>query len=63
MDVTFFIKVVIVICAGLVGVGSVLVGKYKGQQDNPTEEIAEDIIKKETGVDIDLTPSSKEKGA
>ncbi len=61
MDLTFFMKVIIVICAALVGVGSVFVGKYKGQQDNPVEEKAEEIIKEKTGVDIDLTPSSKEK--
>lgn len=29
--------------------------------DNPVEEIAEDVIKKHTGVDVDLSPSSPEK--
>lgn len=29
-------------------------------QDNPIEETSEEIIKKETGVDIDLTPATSE---
>lgn len=29
--------------------------------DNPVEEIAEDIIEKETGVKVDLSPGSEEK--
>jgi hypothetical protein len=31
--------------------------------DNPIEEIAEQVIEKETGQDVDLTPSSPEKKA
>jgi hypothetical protein len=29
--------------------------------DNPIEEISEDILKHETGIDIDFTPSTPEK--
>ncbi len=29
--------------------------------DNPIEELSEEIIKEETGLDIDLTPNSKRK--
>jgi len=28
--------------------------------DNPVEELAEDVIKIETGIDVDLTPESPE---
>jgi len=28
--------------------------------DNPVEEIAEEVLKKETGIDVDLTPHSPE---
>ena len=28
--------------------------------DNPVEELAEEIIKAQTGIDIDLTPESEE---
>ena len=29
--------------------------------DNPVEEAAEEMLKQQTGIDIDITPSSKEK--
>lgn len=31
-----------------------------GKDDEPLEEFAEDVLKLETGVDIDLTPNSPE---
>lgn len=31
------------------------------EEDNIVEEVAEDVIKGRTGLDIDLTPDSKEK--
>lgn len=34
---------------------------FKAKDDNPVEEIAEEVIKKETGVDIDLSPNSPER--
>ena len=61
MDISLLLKIIIVAGACIIGVGSVFIGKYKGQQDNPIEEKAEEVIKDQTGVDIDLTPSSKEK--
>lgn len=60
MDMSLLIKIVVVLTAASVGIGSVFIGKYIGQQDNPTEEIAEEVIKKEIGIDIDLTPQSQE---
>ncbi len=33
-----------------------------GKDDAPLEEFAEDVLKLETGVDIDLTPNSPENG-
>jgi len=51
--------VVIVTVVGLcLGVG--LVSKYWLGPDNVIEETAEKIIDAETGIDIDLTPESKE---
>lgn len=31
------------------------------REDNIIEEVAEEILKKETGIDIDITPNSPEK--
>jgi len=47
----------------LIGAGSSLVWKKSGKnyEDNPVEEIAEDILKAKTGIDADFTPGSKEK--
>lgn len=50
---TFFIMGCITILAVLIGTISV---KYLGN-DNIVEEIAEDVIKEETGLSIDLSPS------
>lgn len=61
MDLGLIFKIIIVVVAGTVGIASIFVGKYKGQQDNPIEELAEQVIKNESGVDIDLTPLSPEK--
>ena len=47
----------IVIIAVIIGVISV----YMLGNDNPVEEISEKIIKEETGIEIDLTPSTPEK--
>ncbi len=33
-----------------------------GKDDAPLEEFAEDVLKLETGVDLDLTPNSPENG-
>lgn len=49
-------KYMILILAIIIGIGSVF---FYGD-DNAIEEISEEIIKTETGIDIDLTPSSPE---
>ena len=49
-------KCAIVILIALIGISSVF---FFGD-DNPIEEISEEIIKDETGIDIDLTPHSRE---
>lgn len=50
---------VLIICAALmVGFGSRY--WFSNQEDNPIEEISEEIIKTKTGVDIDISPSSPE---
>ena len=35
-------------------------GSHRGNDDNPYEEKAEEMIKHHTGLELDLTPSSKE---
>lgn len=55
-----WIKIIIVAAAMVVGIGIRFV--WKGlKDDNPVEEMAEDIIKNHTGWDLDLTPSTPEK--
>jgi len=53
-----WLKALIVAISTAVGIGSVVVLKQK--HDNPVEEVAESIIKEETGISVDLTPSSPE---
>lgn len=50
------IKMIVVILIVILGVGSV----YFLGDDNPVEEICEEIIEEETGIKIDLTPNSLE---
>ncbi len=50
-------KYMILILVVIIGLGSV----YFYGDDNAVEEISEEILKEETGIDIDLTPSSLEK--
>jgi uncharacterized protein YpmB len=47
------IKMIVIFLVVILGVGSV----YFLGDDNPVEEIAEEIIEEETGIKIDLTPS------
>ncbi len=49
-------KFMIIILAVIIGLTSV----YFYGDDNAIEELSEEIIKTETGIDIDLTPSSPE---
>lgn len=56
-DASLLILITIVTVCIIVGSVSSIVWK----NDNPIEEVAEDIIKEETGLDIDLSPSSPEK--
>lgn len=50
-------KYMILILVVIIGLSSV----YFYGDDNAVEEISEEILKQETGIDIDLTPSSLEK--
>jgi hypothetical protein len=49
---------IIVIVAAVIGIGSVV---YFKSDDNPVEEIAEEVIKNEIGKEVDLSPKSPEK--
>ncbi len=55
-EVATVVIVTIVGLSILVGIGS----KFFLGDDNVVEEVAEQIIDDKTGIDIDLTPSSKE---
>ena len=52
----------ILITAGIIALSLILgVGSsYYIGDDNPIEEKAEDVIKNQTGLDVDLSPSTKE---
>lgn len=52
--------ILIAIVAGVALIGSFSYKFFKGKQDNVVEELCEDIIESQTGVKIDLTPSSPE---
>lgn len=56
-DAGIIIIVSIMIMAFIIGVGST---KFLGP-DNFIEEIAEDVIKAETGLSVDLTPTPPDK--
>lgn len=54
-----WLKALIVGVAIAAGVGvKYMIPNYK--DDNPVEELVEEIINEETGLDFDLTPASRE---
>lgn len=57
MDMGILLKGILVAGAVIVGIGSTLL--FKMPKHNPIEQVAEEIIKEETGVTIDLDPSEK----
>lgn len=50
---TLIVKSVIVIAALIIGYASIFITK---KDDGPIEQAAEEVIKEETGVSVDLTP-------
>lgn len=57
MAIAAILSVVIVVVSLTVGLVS---RRFIKKSDNPIEEIAEEVIKQETGMDIDLSPDSPE---
>ena len=55
---TFTICVIVIAAAAIIGVASSKMMHMK--EDNAIEEVAEEVIKKQTGLDVDLSPESKE---
>lgn len=47
--------------AGALGLGLASTWYFKMKDDNSLEECSEEVIKQQTGYDIDLTPLSSEK--
>ena len=48
--------IMVCICASVIGLAST----YFCKDDAPIEEVCEEVIKAQSGLDIDLTPNSKE---
>lgn len=57
MDIGSVLKALLVAGAVAIGLGSTWLLKEK--PDNMIEQLSEEVIKEETGVDIDLSPSLK----
>ena len=53
--------IIIAILAGAAILSSVATKVFKLEDDNTAEEFVEEVIQDQTGLDIDLTPSSPEK--
>lgn len=53
------VKIAIIMVAAAIGITTTYI--LKKPHDNPIEEESEQIIKDQTGVDVDLSPSSPEK--
>lgn len=53
-------SIIVAIVIGLTALTYVVYEHYQGREDTFIEEAAEEIIKAETGLDVDLTPGSKE---
>lgn len=58
MDINLLWKVVVVVAALIVGIGSSYIFKMK--QDNVIEEMAEEVVRQQTDIDLDMTPTTKE---
>ena len=58
IDGLLIAKVLLVIAAAVTGVATYK--KFGMKKDNPVEQLAENIIKEQTGIDIDLSPEDKE---
>lgn len=55
------ILVVLAVLTGLAVISVVATKALKLEDDNFAEELVEDVIQDQTGLDIDLSPSSPEK--
>lgn len=58
-----FIEILIPVLIVMAAIGVTVGYKYwaTAPDDNPVEELSEEIIRKQTGFEIDLTPNSPEK--
>jgi len=54
MDISFLIKVLIVAAVTIAGVSTTVIFKMKS--DNVIEQVAEEVIKEQTGTTVDLSP-------
>lgn len=53
-----FSLILIPIILGIIAIVGVISGCFLGP-DNPVEQIAEDVIKEETGINVDLSPEKE----
>jgi len=54
MAISLIAKIIIITGSVIVGLASTFIFKLKN--DNPVEQVAEEVIKEETGLSIDLSP-------
>lgn len=54
MSLAAILTVVLVVLATAIGIGTTKVLKMKN--DNAIEQVAEEVIKDKTGIDVDLSP-------
>jgi hypothetical protein len=60
MSFALIVSFMIVLLATLAGITTAFTTK---KSDGPIEELCEEIIKDQTGIDIDLTPGSSEENS
>lgn len=52
---------IVIVCAVLfVAAVGLIASRYSGKDDGPIEEAAEEFIDAQTGMNVDLTPDTKE---
>lgn len=61
IDVGLAIKIIVAALCLVIGFGSYFYGPFAGKADNPIEQAAEEIIKEDIGITIDLSPDIKAK--
>lgn len=59
METSLMIKIGVIVGVLILGLGSRFI--FKMREDNAVEEVCEEVIQQQSGIDIDLSPLSQEK--